>query len=100
LREHLGLRTLGSERVMGDSEDVDGMAAAVELLRRVAPDRDASAVDPDGALHDELGIDSVDVVTLMELVGELTGEPVPVRRYPELGTFRQLAAHLDRARRR
>jgi len=61
-------------------------------LADIAPD-----VDPDetGAdLHDDLGLDSMDMLNLAAAISERAGIEIPECDYPALRTIAQLAAYL------
>jgi acyl carrier protein len=66
------------------------VAAAVAAI---APDVDPLA-DIDADLHDDLGLDSMDLVNLAEEIAKRTGVEIPERDYPGLRTVRQLETYL------
>ena len=65
------------------------IAAALAVI---APDVDPGDLDAD--LHDDLGLDSMDLLTLAAELGRRTGVEIPERDYPSLRTIRQLDAYL------
>jgi acyl carrier protein len=81
------------------SDPAAGTAVVLELLLRQAPElgRDGMGIDPDADLGEDLGLDSVDVVRLMEAIRERTGVEIPPRRYPFVRTLRTLAAEVAAA---
>lgn len=69
-------------------------AVLSRLLRGVAPDVDLADVDDDALLHDELGLDSMDVLHLLAALAETEGVDVPERDYPALATVGGFVAYL------
>lgn len=67
-------------------------------LVHVAPDRadDLDDLDPGVDLWHELNLDSLDHVTVMELIADVTGVDIAERDYPRLLSFDQLRAHVER----
>ena len=63
-------------------------------LADIAPDVDVSAVDAD--LHDDLGLDSMDLLNLAGAIADRTGIEIPDRDYSSLRTIRALEAYLAR----
>jgi len=68
-----------------------------DALGQVAPEADASGVDPDGLLQEELDIDSMDFLNLVTEVSERAGIDIPVSAYPWLATFRGFVDYLATA---
>ncbi|HSB88311.1 MAG TPA: acyl carrier protein [Ilumatobacteraceae bacterium] len=64
----------------------------VEALAQIAPDVDPGDVDAD--LHDDLGLDSMDLLNLAAAISERSGVDIPERDYSSLRTLRQLEAYL------
>jgi acyl carrier protein len=58
----------------------------VDLLRRVAPEVDLDAIDPEVDLQDAADLDSMDFLNLVTALHETTGIDVPERDYPALAT--------------
>ena len=56
------------------------------ILSRVAPDVDLDTIDPDAQILEAGGLDSLDFLRLVAMVGEETGIAVPERDYPALST--------------
>lgn len=69
------------------------LAHITAALGAIAPDVDAAA-DLDADLHDDLQLDSMDLITLAAELGRRTGVDIPERDYPALRTVRQLADYL------
>lgn len=63
-------------------------------LSRVAPEADASMLDPDRDLREQLDIDSMDYVNLVIDISQQTGLDVPERDYPKLASLDGFAAYL------
>jgi acyl carrier protein len=64
------------------------------LLRRVAPEADPAAADPDGALQEELDLDSMDFLNLVAALDDETGISVPERDYPRLASINGFVDYL------
>ncbi len=62
-------------------------------LARVAPDVDAADLDAD--LHDDLGLDSMDLLSLAAAISERSGIEIPERDFPGLRTLRRLEDYLS-----
>jgi acyl carrier protein len=71
----------------------DAHPHVVAALADIAPDVDATELDAD--LHDDLGLDSMDLLNLAGAIALRTGIEIPDRDYPELRTIRRLEAYLD-----
>jgi acyl carrier protein len=65
-----------------------------EVLHEVAPDVDAHAVAADADFHDDLGLDSMDVLNLAIALQDRTGVEVPELDYPRIQTVTACAAYL------
>jgi acyl carrier protein len=61
-------------------------------LAAIAPDVDP--LDRDADLHDDLGLDSMDLLNLAVALSQATGVDIPERDYPTLRTIRQLEEYL------
>ena len=68
-------------------------------LAHVATDRidDLDRLDPDIDVWRELDLDSLDHVTVMELIADATGADIAEHDYPRLLSMRQLVEHVQRA---
>lgn len=73
-------------------------AEAREILNRaveeVAPEVEASALDPDVPLHDQVDLDSMDFLSLVAAVNELSGVDIPEADYPRMATLASGADYL------
>jgi hypothetical protein len=56
-------------------------------LERVAPEVDASVIDPAGELQLEADLDSMDFLHLVEAVSVAIGHDIAERDYPKLSTL-------------
>jgi acyl carrier protein len=61
-------------------------------LIQVAPDVDPGDLDAD--LHDDLGLDSMDLLNLAAAISTTSGIEIPERDFPRLRTLRQLEHYL------
>jgi acyl carrier protein len=64
----------------------------VSALAQIAPDVDPDDLDAD--LHDDLGLDSMDLLNLAAALSDRSGVDIPERDYSKLRTIRQLEAYL------
>jgi acyl carrier protein len=74
--------------------EAEARAALERSLEDVAPEVDAGALDPEVALHDQVDLDSMDFLSFVEGVHDLTGVDIPERDYPLLETLASGAAYL------
>lgn len=74
--------------------EAEATAVLARSLEEVAPEVDAAGLDPDIPLHDQIDLDSLDFLTFVEGVHELTGIDIPERDYPRLATLASAAAYL------
>ncbi len=67
-------------------------------LHQVTSDRrdELDGLDPDADVWRELDLDSLDHLTVMTYISEVTNADVAERDYPRLITMRQLTAHVER----
>ncbi len=70
----------------------DPHAVVAEALAMIAPDVDPEDLDAD--LHDDLGLDSMDLLNLAAELSHRSGIEIPERDYAALRTIRQLEAFL------
>lgn len=74
--------------------DAQVREALLRCLRRVAPEADASTIDPARRFRDQVEIDSMDFLNLViELHREL-GVDVPEADYPEFETLDRAVSYL------
>ena len=64
-------------------------------LRRIAPDIDPQAIDPNASLREEYDIDSMDFLNLVTALGKRFQLSMPEADYPRLSTFAGVVAYLD-----
>ncbi len=69
---------------MTRDEAFEVLAAAI---RRIAPEADLAATDPDAELAEEVDLDSMDMVHLVEELHTRTGLEIPERDQARLATI-------------
>ena len=67
--------------------DEEARAVVAAALREIAPEAPLDGLAGDADLHDELGLDSMDVLNLALALEERTGVGIPERDYPQLATL-------------
>jgi acyl carrier protein len=72
----------------------DITAVLIDELGRIAPETDATGLDPDADLREALDIDSMDFLNLVTAVGERLQIDIPEADYPNLATFGQAVDYL------
>jgi acyl carrier protein len=65
----------------------DITAALIEELGRIAPETDASQLDPNAELREELDIDSMDFLNLVTGLTQRLEIDIPEIDYPKLATL-------------
>lgn len=60
--------------------------AFLEELTNVAPDIEPDTVGPDDHIQDDLGLDSMDVLTLVTALHDRLGVDIPEVDYPRIAT--------------
>ena len=65
----------------------DVAAMLIDELGRIAPETDASRLDPNAELRDELDIDSMDFLNLVTALAERLMIEIPETDYPKLATL-------------
>lgn len=63
-------------------------------LGAVAPEMDASSIDPEAPLRDELDIDSMDFLNFVTALHERLKVDIPETDYPALSTINGAVAYL------
>jgi acyl carrier protein len=76
----------------------DITAVLIDELGRIAPEIDATGLDPDADLREELDIDSMDFLNLVTALGERLQIDIPEIDYPDLATFGQAIDYLTQRR--
>ncbi|MFD8722985.1 acyl carrier protein [Streptomyces sp. NPDC059629] len=67
--------------------DTEATAVVKESITRIVPDADFTLVRPDDRFRDVLELDSLDFLSLVELLSERTGVRIDEEDYPELTTL-------------
>jgi acyl carrier protein len=65
----------------------DITAVLIDEFGRIAPETDASRLDPNAELREELDIDSMDFLNLVTALSERLKIDIPEIDYPKLATF-------------
>jgi acyl carrier protein len=65
----------------------DITAALIDELGRIAPETDASRLDPHADLREELDIDSMDFLNLVAALADRLRIDIPETDYPQLATL-------------
>ncbi len=65
-----------------------------DVLRDIAPDLDAAAVDPAARLQEDLQLDSMDLFNVLVALSERTGIDIPEADYAALGSIEDCAAYV------
>jgi len=65
----------------------DIIAVLIDELGRIAPEIDATRLDPDAELREELDIDSIDFLNLVTALSERLEIDIPEIDYPKLATL-------------
>lgn len=68
-------------------DNAEAMAVVKESITRIIPDADFTQVEPDDKFRDVLELDSLDFLSLVELLSERTGIRIDEEDYPELTTL-------------
>ncbi len=66
----------------------------LRALRRIAPEADASRIDPDESLREQLDIDSMDFLNFLIALHEAVGVDIPESDYSRLATVRSIVEYL------
>jgi acyl carrier protein len=72
----------------------DIIAVLIDELGRIAPETDATGLDPDADLREALDIDSMDFLNLVTALGERLRIDIPEVDYPNLATFAHAVDYL------
>jgi acyl carrier protein len=71
-------------------------AAVLESLAQIAPDADASELDPHASLREELDIDSMDFLRYVGALHRALGVEVPERDYGEVDSVGGAVAYIEK----
>jgi acyl carrier protein len=74
--------------------EIQARDAVQKALARVAPESDLDSVRPDERLRDALDIDSLDFLSIVEQLHELTGVDIPETDYAEVETVSAMCGYL------
>lgn len=74
---------------------MDVRTHVIAALAQIAPEVDASTIDPHADLLDEYDLDSMDLLTLVTILSEELGVDVPERDYAALRTLDGAATYLE-----
>lgn len=66
-----------------------------QLLQRMRPEIDVSAVPGDADIREELDLDSMDFLDFVIAVHEATGVDIPEDDYAELGSLDECVTYLE-----
>jgi acyl carrier protein len=69
-------------------------AVLIEELGKIAPEVDATRLDPNADLREELDIDSMDFLNLVTALSDRLSIDIPEVDYPSLATLGRTAAYL------
>jgi len=69
-------------------------SVVVKELGKIAPETDATSIDPDADLREELDIDSLDFLNFLTALHKRTGVNVPEPDYRKLLTLNGAIAYL------
>jgi acyl carrier protein len=69
-------------------------AVLIDELGRIAPEIDATRLDPDAELREELDIDSMDFLNLVTALADRLGIDIPKIDYPSLATLAHATDYL------
>ena len=72
----------------------DLTAALIDELGRIAPETDASRLDPNAELREELDIDSMDFLNLVTALSERLKIDIPETDYSKLATLSHAVDYL------
>ena len=68
---------------------------ALDVLGTIAPETDATAIDPDGDLRAQLDLDSFDFLNVLVELSERTGIEIPETDYEQVSTLNDCVAYLE-----
>jgi acyl carrier protein len=65
-----------------------------QLLKKIAPDTEPSALQPDENIRETLNIDSFDSLQFIVALNEKTGIEIPEEDYGKIATLQALTAYI------
>ncbi|EST36463.1 acyl carrier protein [Streptomyces roseochromogenus] len=68
-------------------DHAEAMSVIKESITQIVPDADFAQVEPDDKFRDVLELDSLDFLSLVQLLSERTGIRIDEEDYPELTTL-------------
>lgn len=74
--------------------NADALAVIKDSITQIIPDADFTLVEPDDKFRDVLELDSLDFLSLIELLSERTGVRIDEEDYPALTTLSDAARFL------
>ncbi|MEV7127621.1 acyl carrier protein [Streptomyces sp. NPDC093260] len=74
--------------------NAEALSVIKESITQIVPDADFALVRPDDKFRDVLELDSLDFLSLIELLSERTGARIDEEDYPELTTLSDSARFL------
>jgi acyl carrier protein len=77
-------------------DEASARLAVSESLRRIVPDADPGALPDDTRLRDALELDSLDMLSFVELLSARAGRRIDEEEYPQLETMASCVALLTR----
>jgi len=72
----------------------ESRSIVVGLVHQIAPEVDVESIDPNVDLRREVDLDSLDFMTLVELIARDTHVEIRERDYPQVRTLNSLAAYI------
>jgi acyl carrier protein len=72
----------------------DITTALIDEISRIAPEMDATCLDPEADLREELDIDSMDFLNLVTALSERLAIDIPEIDYPKLATLGRAVEYL------
>ncbi|KOV53557.1 phosphopantetheine-binding protein [Streptomyces sp. AS58] len=74
--------------------NAEALSVIKESITQIIPDADFTLVRPDDRFRDVLELDSLDFLSLIELLSERTGARIDEEDYPKLNTLSDSARFL------
>ena len=67
----------------------------MEAIQTVAPEMEASDIDPDENLREECDIDSMDFLNFLSALKKISGVSIPETDYPKVDTLNKMIEYLN-----